>query len=404
MKVLQINCVYNNGSTGKITYNIHTELLKYGIESVVCYGRGEKNKEPNIYKISSEFYAHLNQIRARVTGIIYGGCWLSTQKLIYIIKNEKPDIVHLQCINGYFVNIYKLIEWLKKNNIKTVLTLHAEFMYTGGCGYALDCTQWSTNEGCGHSMKCPLYQSEFHSYLDCSYIMWKKMKKAFDNFNDNLIITSVSSWLMERAKKSPIMHDKKHVVIYNGVDISVFHVYPPEIKERKVIFHASPYFNDTIDHIKGGYYVLELAKKMPNVHFVVAGTYFIKNKVPENVTLLGRITDQKELARWYSKADLTLLTSKRETFSMICAESLCCGTPVVGFKAGAPEQIALEKYSEFVDYGNLDMLEKVVRKWLDKGKKEIIANDAKEKYSKEVMTQNYIEIYNRLIRGSKHEI
>ena len=107
MKVLQINCVYNNGSTGKITYNIHTELLKYGIESVVCYGRGEKNKEPNIYKISSEFYAHLNQIRARVTGIIYGGCWLSTQKLIYIIKNEKPDIVHLQCINGYFVNIYK---------------------------------------------------------------------------------------------------------------------------------------------------------------------------------------------------------------------------------------------------------------------------------------------------------
>ena len=28
MKVLQVNVVYKNGSTGKITADIHTELLK----------------------------------------------------------------------------------------------------------------------------------------------------------------------------------------------------------------------------------------------------------------------------------------------------------------------------------------------------------------------------------------
>ena len=39
---------------------------------------------------------------------------------------------------------------------------------------------------------------------------------------------------------------------------------------------------------------------------------------------------------------LTVLTSKRETYGMACAESLACGTPVVAFLAGGTESIALE--------------------------------------------------------------
>lgn len=72
--------------------------------------------------------------------------------------------------------------------------------------------------------------------------------------------------------------------------------------------------------------------------------------------MLGKITDQELLAKYYSMADVTLLTSKKETFSMVTAESLCCGTPVVGFKAGAPEQIAIKEFSEFVEYGDLNSL------------------------------------------------
>ena len=35
MKVIQINCVYNTGSTGKITYDLHNELDKKGIQNLV---------------------------------------------------------------------------------------------------------------------------------------------------------------------------------------------------------------------------------------------------------------------------------------------------------------------------------------------------------------------------------
>ena len=73
---------------------------------------------------------------------------------------------------------------------------------------------------------------------------------------------------------------------------------------------------------------------------------------------------QQALAELYRRARVSMIVSKRETFSMPCAESLCCGTPVIGFEAGAPEQIALREYSEFVSYGDLQEMETVLRKWL----------------------------------------
>jgi hypothetical protein len=151
---------------------------------------------------------------------MYGGCFFSTNKLISIIKKEKPDVVHLHCINGYFVNIYRLVSWLNKSKIKTVLTLHAEFMHTANCGHALECDKWKT--GCG---KCPRLKKETKSLLiDSTHRSWVKMKKAFDGF-ENLVVTSVSPWLMERAKQSPILADKNHTVVYNGLDTNVFKLY-----------------------------------------------------------------------------------------------------------------------------------------------------------------------------------
>ncbi|MGN0526966.1 MAG: glycosyltransferase [Acutalibacteraceae bacterium] len=400
MKILQVNCVYGTGSTGKITAVLHQGLKEKGIESIVCYGRGASCEGADVFKTCSEAYAKVNNLFSRITGVMYGGCNLSTKKLIKLIEAEKPDVVHLQCINGYFVNIYRLLCYLKTKNIHTVLTLHAEFMYTGGCGYSLSCDRWKNNPGCGD---CPIWKTETGSlFFDKTRTMWQKMYDAFCGM-DNLTVVSVSPWLMERAKDSSVLCGKKNKVIYNGLDTSVFYKRPVAKNEKKVVFHASPYFNDDPTHIKGGYFVLELAKRMPDVEFVVAGSYNLNGAVPENVKLLGRVNEQSKLAEYYSMADVTLLTSKRETFSMICAESLCCGTPVVGFEAGAPEQISLNDYSEFVEYGDLDKLEKVVEKWLSKDKSAQIEIEAKARYSKDVMTNNYINIYKELVSGENYE-
>ena len=398
MKVLQINCVYNKGSTGKITYDIHKTLIGAGEESVVCYGRGERVKEPGVYKTCGELYAKMNNLLTRLTGVMYGGCAGSTRKLIRIIKKEKPDIVHLQCINGYFVNIYQLLSWLKEQRLETILTLHAEFMYTANCAYAMDCEKWKS--GCGN---CPRFRQETKSiFWDRTAQSYCRMQAAFEDFH-NLTVVSVSPWLMNRAQQSPMLVDKRHRVILNGVDTEIFRPCAADdirekygLKDEKVIFHVTPSFSDDPAHIKGGYYVLKLAEMLrdENIRIIVAGQYDRNIPVPENVIMLGQIRDQQELARYYSVADVTLLTSKKETFSMVTAESLCCGTPVVGFKAGAPEQIAISAYSQFVDWGDMIMLKQSVTDTLNNaGNRREIADMAQRQYAKHTMVRQYHMLY-----------
>lgn len=399
MKVLQVNCVYGKGSTGKITQDIHRELLARGIESVVCYGRGEKVREPEVYKTCGELYSKFNNLLSRFTGLMYGGCFFSTGRLIRRIKKEQPDVVHLQCINGYFVNIYRLLTWLKKRKIKTILTLHAEFMYTANCGHAFDCERWQ--QGCGD---CPRLRQETKSwFLDGTARSYRKMQKAFSGFDENLTVVSVSPWLKERAEQSPILKGKRHCVVFNGVDTDVFHPYHTDdlrkkhgLSNEKILFHATPFFTDDPEHIKGGYYILRLAELLQdqNIKIIVAGDYREGMDVPENMILLGRIRNQQELARYYSMADVTVLTSKKETFCMVVAESLCCGTPVVGFRAGGPEQIALTEYSRFVAHGATDALFRSVSEVLQReDPTESMGYGAAAVYAKSAMANRYVEIY-----------
>ena len=57
---------------------------------------------------------------------------------------------------------------------------------------------------------------------------------------------------------------------------------------------------------------------------------------------------------YYSMADVFVLFSQRETYSMTCAEALCCGTPIIGFKSGAPETVFKEPEARFFEYGEIE--------------------------------------------------
>lgn len=404
MKVLQVNCVYGTGSTGKITKDIHLGLTRQGHESVVCYGRLEPTRDDGVIRICSDLYAKANGLLVRFSGLMYGGCRLSTARLIRFIQKEKPDVVHIQCINNHIVNIYQLIRWLKENHIKTIATLHAEFMYTANCPHAYDCDRWQV--GCG---SCPRWREETRSYAgDRTAESFRRMKEAFEGFGEDMTVVSVSGWLDDRAAKSPILQGIPRTVIRNGVDTEIFRHTEKQaarteldLPDGPVVFHATAEFSDAPDNNKGGAYVLELARRMKDVRFLVAcNRHSVSGGVPENVTILGSVRDQRSLAKYYSAADVSLVTSRRETFSMPCAESLCCGTPVVGFRAGAPETISLKAYSEFVEFGDTDALEAVLKGWL---KKEVdrsrLAELAAQTYSRETMIEQYIQAYRRLACG-----
>ena len=403
-----MNCVFRHGSTGKIVDDIHKVLRKEGVESVVCYGRGRGRliREDGVYKFCREWEGDLHHAFALTgIGLAYGGNYFPTRRLIKIIEREKPDVVHLHCINGYCVNVFSLLRWLGRNRIKTVVTNHAEFFYTGNCGHAYDCEKWERVPGCGN---CPMLKFATGSlWLDRTAKSWKKMRDAFScHKEENLIFTAVSPWVKSRFELSPVTSRFSCEVVENGVETDIFkpRIVNESIRGRignmnkRVVFHVTAAFSSNSGHIKGGYYVLEVAKRLPEVQFVVAALHGEVKDLPSNVFFWGATRDQQELSFLYSLADLTLLTSKRETYSMVTVESLCCGTPVAGFQAGGPESIALSEYSCFVEYGNIDALVEAVREMLKRERdKAGISKIAHARYSKEKMTERYLEVYNRLI-------
>lgn len=399
MRLLQINTVYKVGSTGKIVYEIHRLLQEQGNDSFVIHGRGNNYSETNVFKTSPEWDGKLQALYARVTGDFYGGALFSTYLLIKRIKKIAPDVVHLHLMNGNYVNNYKLLMYLAENNYKTVITLHAEITYTGICEHAFDCERWKS--GCG---KCPQIFKKYKSlFFDRTATEWKKKAKAFSMFN-SLTLVSVSEWLQKRAKLSPMFKNRDFHVVGNGVDTLIFkHQETQSLRNKlglinqKIILHVTPSFKSPV---KGGEHVLEIARRFENedVKVIIVGYNDNVKYLPSNVISINHTNSQYELAQYYSMANLTLMTSKLETFSMVCAESLSCGTPVVGFKAGAPEHISISEYSEFVANGDIDALEHTVRKWL---LLEILPNDVihkgNDRYSVVNMVEGYKKIYENII-------
>lgn len=406
MKVLIVNWVYNWGSTGYILRDIKNSLEHSGHQVFTACGINRGEKCDGVFEFSSSKEMSFYRRLMRIGWPKFKGSYLGYKKLVKYINQTRPDVVHIHLLHCGCIDLYRLFEYLGKNKIKTVITHHAELYYTGSCSYSYDCNGFIENQ----CLNCKSKWWATGSYLCCNpNKLWKKMHKAFSWFNpDDTISTSVSPWVKSRLEKSSITKHIPCEVVMNGIDVDIFKPTSPSLvlKERLnnimdnyVVYISAKFDPINKNDIKGGYYLVEVAKVLKDVNFVVVATENINTEsLPSNVFLWGKAKSQTELAELYSNAKVTVLTSKKETFSMICAESLCCGTPIVGFKSGGPETIALSNYSTFVDYGNIQSLAKSVKETTSKVlDKKTISAEAINRYSKEIMTQNYIEVYKKIL-------
>lgn len=408
MRVVHINCA-NYGSTGKIIKDIATYMEPQKNETFLCCAKTKP--DDSCVKTFCTSYKHQVAIMKRIQtlfGLQYGFAPYSTRKIIRLIKKIKPDVVHIHSANRYMVNLYRLLRYIGRKNIPLAITNHAEFFYTGNCSSAIGCEKWKT--GCGN---CPKLKSATGSSLfDLTGFAWKKMKKSMEAVPYATMV-SVSPYVYGRAILSPITNHLEQKVILNGLDTSIFRIKAKsDLRSRleipqntKILLHVTAHFSVNEDDLKGGKYVVELANRLKdeNVVILVIGYYKEGTQVPDNVRLIGPVYNQEELAEYYSISDLTIITSRRETYSMPVAESLSCGTPVVGFCAGGPESIAIKEYSDFVEYGNVDKLEKAARHFLftQPLDKRLIENEARNRYSSDRMAQEYYEVYDEVIKKAK---
>lgn len=393
MKILQINTWYDYGSTGKIVADIHNFLKENGVESFVLYGRGNKTDDPNVIKCCTTLEAKANSVLSRFSGIQYGGNYFSTKKFIKEIKRINPDVIHIHCPNSFVINIYKLLDFLGRFGKKIIITLHAEFFYTGLCSYSFDCNQFKTK-----CLKCPVKYRR-NIFGDSAKKSWALMNDAFSKLNkNNTNIIGVSEWVSDRARQSKILCNFNIKTILNGTDTNSYN-FKNKISKNREILYVTPNFSNRTHDIKGGYFFEKILNDPDYSDFVFKVVGKNRNNynfsIYKNCEYLGEILSKDRMSEIYSHADATLLLSKRETYSMVTAESLCCGTQVIGFLAGAPETIAIPQYSKFVEYGDLKQLKKEIfsLKKYNTDEKYEISKKAVSKYKKEKMLNEYLELY-----------
>lgn len=339
MKILIINSVCNQGSTGIISYNLHKHAESLGIESLFCYGRGQKKYKKGTLRINSRIGFLFHVLFARITGLQGYFSIFETKKLCKIIGSYNPDVIYLGNLHGYYLCELQLLNYIKSKEIKTVYIMFDEYPYMGKCAYSGNCEKYK-NECIG----CPKVKEYPKSWFfdKSTKIFWDKYN-VYEGFK-NLVFLSVP-YNIEKAKKSFLLGDKHLLPLGWGIDIRNTFV-PKEVeslreklnisKETKVILNVAPY-SDERKGVKK--FFVEIAKALlnENIIFINVGFNGNKNECPANFLGVEYIRDQKELAEYFSLADLTMITSMDDTYPTVALDSIACGTPVCGFnKSGIP--------------------------------------------------------------------
>ena len=361
VSVLFVNAC-NYGSTGKIVNDLCSLLASQNEKCLFAVPKTEMNKK-NLKEKQILFGAkasrNLSAILCRTFGNSENFNIFNTYCLIKIIKKYKPDIIHLHNLHGNYLNLSFFFDFVRKEKISIVWTLHDCWSFTGRCPHFTisGCEKWKI--GC---YKCPYPKADYPvSRIDRTKYSWKKKKKAVTSLSNVTIITP-SFWLAGLAKESFLnMH---HIeVIHNGIDLSVFKPTTSlfrnkeNIPEDKFILLGVAFdwgFRKGLDVF------IELSKRLSNRYqIVLVGTNdSIDKELPSNIISIHRTNNQVELAEIYSSADLFINPTREENYPTVNMESLACGTPVLTFMTGGSPEIIDETCGSVVDCNDIDSLEK----------------------------------------------
>ncbi len=404
MKIAIVDVHYGNSGTGKIMAALHGRLTEQGHDVAAFYGRSSGVELPEAKKIAPNWEVYKHAALARLTGRNGSYSPRATEQLLQMLDNFQPDVVHLHELHGYYINVLEVVKYLVQKKIPVVWTFHCEYMYTGKCGHTHECEQWLTR--CNVCPQLHTYPASW--YFDRVGVMFDE-KRATLALMENLLIVTPSRWLADRVKRSFLM-DRPLTVVHNGIDVNNT-FYPREttalrialgIENCHVVLSAAM---NLMDEIKGGVWIQKVAERFVGtaVKFLMVGMPDQIEGLPENVIALPATTNQSRLAEYYSVADMFFLASRKETFSLVCAESLACGTPIVGFEAGAPAEVAPQGYGRFFPYGDVDSVVACIERNLESScdfrSPEQCVIYARENFGEQVMVEKYMDCYKQVIHA-----
>jgi len=397
MRIYQVNVVCGSGSTGRIAADLSQTIHEHGGESRIAYGRGDAPAEIDAIKISNKLDLYVHAILTRLTDKHGLYSKKSTKRLIRDIKAYNPDIIHLHNVHGYYMNYEMLFKFLKDLKKPIVWTLHDCWPFTGHCAHFdyIGCEKWK-NE-CD---ECPQKSRYPRSVLkDNSKYNYLKKKEVF-TLPEKMTIVTVSDWLKNVTAQSLL---QKYPIkkISNGINLQIMK--PTEndvhkqyhLENKKIVLGVASVW----DEYKGIQTFFELSQYLsPEYQVVMIGLteQQIKEK-PERVLGIEKITNPKELAMWYTAAEVYVNASVEETMGLTTIEAMACGTPTVVMNTTANPELINGENGKVVESNSLEQLVLAIRS-LKKDKKTMEAClKYAQDYEKSKQYKKYIQLYEELL-------
>ena len=403
MKVLQINTVCGRGSTGRIVVDINNSLTSTGHIGKVIYGRYSAPEYIDAVKIGSKLSTYYHVFKTRIFDRQGFGSKKATKKLISIIEEYQPDIIHLHNLHGYYINIKIFFSYLAIKDIPIVWTFHDCWPYTGHCVHSdyIGCEKWK--KACYKCQKKKEYPNSF--VWDNSRKNYFQKKKLF-TLPKNITIVTVSDWLKKQVKQS-FMSKYDVVRIYNGIDRNVFRPTKSDVREQLGIKDKFMILgvSDTWSERKGLSYFIKLAKELKEDEVIVMIGFKSEDirSLPKNIIALERTENITKLVEFYSAADVVLNPSFEETFGLVTAEALSCGTPVIVSNTTASPELVDTTCGRVVEKDDYEGLKRCLVEIKNNPIKEENCLKRAELFDKTKNYQLYIDLYEKILGEKNYE-
>lgn len=401
MKLLQINVDANNGSNGSIARELGTEAIRRGWESYIAYGRRSVPSDSTLIRIGDDFDVKIHGIQSRIFDNHGLASKSATKSFLKVVDEIKPDLVHLHNIHGYYLNYKILFEYLKDAKIPVVWTFHDCWPFTGHCGYfeTTQCEKWMSE-----CYSCPQKRCYPASWIfDRSRKNYRLKKELFTSLSV-LYITTVSKWLMSKAKES-FLGSFPIIPVYNFVNQNVFRPSEKKINRinygldnRKILIGAAANwapskgisdFNELANYVSDKYQVV-----------MVGVTETVKKQISPLIRCIPRVESPQDLAALYSEADILLNLSKQETFGMTSLEAMACGTPGISYNNTACPEVLSEDTGIIVPTGDVPAVVQAIAEIESKGKEWYAArclDRVKTVFNMSSIIGQYFDIYEKAL-------
>lgn len=397
MKICFINGAAS-GSTGNIVRLIADQCQKSGYE--VCGLSYSDFHLANFETLSGGplqqfFYKAVTKIDGR-DGFSNGA---GKKKTIRFLDKQKPALICLNNLHGHYVNCPTVLNWAKVNKVPLVWIVHDDWPLTGRCAMTITCEKWKT--GCG---RCPFKRRYPKTWLfDGSRKYWKIKHNLFGDPSLKLTMVTVSDWEKERLQYS--YPNREVIRIYNPLDCDLFancqDIFEKIRKEANGRFIIG-YSSDQITEIKGGHHLAELAKMLdPSKYFIVAVGSDKDGLLPKDIMHIEHLNGPKEMAKFYNSIGCLFLPTYCDSFSMVKAEALACGKPVVTFETGgAPELIKNEVNGFIVAQGDIKEAVAKIERLRNHGIDPEVCRKSASALEKGKQAREYVDLFTKILANA----